>query len=85
VVGRTRRTQLFCFSFCFLRTKSVSLELLEDGTPKLPRDSIDDGLPKLYIHHNAFLKVLGAKLDVNTETISPILYDREGNIMDPNA
>jgi hypothetical protein len=64
---------------------SVSLELLEDGKPKSPRDSIDDGLPKLYIHHNAFLKVLGATLDVNTETISPILYDREGNIMDPNA
>jgi hypothetical protein len=64
---------------------SVSLEVLDDGTPKLPKDSIDDGLPKLYIHHNAFLKVLGATLDVNTETISPLLYDREGNAMDPNA
>jgi len=66
-------------------THRVSLELLEDGTPKPPKDSIDDGLPKLYVHHNAFLKVLGATLDVNTETISPILYDREGNVMDPNA
>ena len=61
------------------------MELLEDGTPKPPKDSVDDGLPKLYVHHNAFLKVLGATLDVNTETISPILYDREGNVMEPNA
>ena len=66
-------------------THSVSLEVVEDGTPKPPKDSVDDGLPKLYVHHNAFLKVLGATLDVNTETISPVLYDREGNAMDPNA
>lgn len=64
---------------------SVSLELLEDGTPKLPRDSIDDGLPKLYVHHNAFLKVLGATVDVDMENITPILYDKEGNTMDPNV
>lgn len=63
---------------------SVSLEVLEDGTPKSPRDAIDDGLPKLYVHHNAFMKVLGATVDVNMEDITPILYDREGNLMDPN-
>lgn len=45
---------------------------------------MDDGLPKLFIHHNAFLKVLGVTVDVDTEKISPILYDREGNIVDPN-
>lgn len=53
--------------------------------PKLPVDSRNDGLPKLYIHHHAFLKVLGATIDVDTETFAPILYDREGNRMDPNA
>ena len=53
--------------------------------PKSPVDSRNDGLPKLYIHHHAFLKVLGATIDVDTETIAPILYDREGNRMDPNA
>ena len=58
---------------------------MEDGTPKSPRDSAEDGLPKLYVHHNAFLKVLGATVDVNMENITPILYDKEGNVMDPNA
>lgn len=80
------------FSFGFVtkdqlseEDEGVSLEVLEDGSPKSPKDSMDDSLPKLYIHHNAFLKVLGAKLDVNTENITPVLYDREGNLMDPNA
>ena len=68
----------------------VSLELLEDGvTPKPPSESWDDNLPKLYIHHNAFMKVLGGTLDVdfNPETgdMTPKLFDREGNEMDPNA
>ncbi|KAL7448840.1 hypothetical protein ACHAWC_002370 [Mediolabrus comicus] len=70
--------------------EGVSLEVLEDGiTPKPPADSWNDGLPKLYIHHAAFMKVLGGKLDVkmNTETgdLIPLLFDREGNEMDPNA
>lgn len=65
--------------------EGVSLEVLGDSTPKPPAESENDGLPKLYVHHNAFLKVLGATVDVNTETIEPILYDREGNEMDPNA
>lgn len=80
------------FSFGFVtkdqispEDEGISLELLEDGTPKSPKDSMNDGLPKLYIHHNAFLKVLGATVDVNTESLSPVLYDREGNMMDPNA
>jgi hypothetical protein len=63
----------------------VSLELLEDGKPKSPEESMNDGLPKLYVHHNAFMKVLSATVDVNLESITPILYDREGNVMDPNA
>ena len=54
----------------------------EDGNPKSPQDSFDDGLPKLYVHHNAFMKVLGATVDVDTETITPILYDKEGFEMD---
>mmetsp|Transcript_15933 Transcript_15933/g.27163 ORF Transcript_15933/g.27163 Transcript_15933/m.27163 type:complete len:101 (+) Transcript_15933:29-331(+) len=70
--------------------KRVSLEVLEDGiTPKPPSESWNDNLPKLYIHHNAFMKVLGGTLDVdfNAETgdLTPKLFDREGNVMDPNA
>lgn len=68
----------------------VSLEVLEDGiTPKPPIESWNDNLPKLYIHHGAFMKVLGATLDVefNSETgeLKPKLFDREGYEMDPNA
>ena len=52
-----------------------------DGSPPNP----DSTEPQLYVHHNAFLKVLGATVDVNTQTVQPVLYDREGNHMDPNA
>jgi len=77
----------------FQQDEGVSLELVKEvdrggntiEVPKSPSDSQLDGLPKLYVHHNAFLKVLGATVDVETETVTPILYDREGNIMDPNA
>lgn len=73
--------------------EGVSLELVETTdaqghvvtAPKPPAESRADGLPKLYVHHNAFLKVLGATIDVDTESVTPILYDREGNRMDPNA
>jgi hypothetical protein len=64
----------------------VSLEVLEDGvTPKTYVESVNDGFPKLYVSGDAFLKVLGAEVDVDTKTLTPILRDREGNIMDPNA
>eukprot|EP00978_Attheya_sp_CCMP212_P019918 scaffold56562_cov53-Attheya_sp.AAC.1 len=71
----------------------VSLELIEDKygnlVPKLPADSLNDGLKKLYVHHNGFMKVLGATLDVEIDPESgmftPKLVDREGNDMDPNA
>eukprot|EP00986_Skeletonema_menzelii_P021411 scaffold34415_cov143-Skeletonema_menzelii.AAC.2 len=70
--------------------EGVSLEVLDDGvTPKPPAESWNDDLPKLYIDSGAFMKVLGGKLDVkvNPETgdIIPLLFDREGNEMDPNA
>ena len=71
-------------------TIRVSLEVLDDGvTPKPPAESWNDNLPKLYIDSGAFMKVLGGKLDVkiNSETgdLIPLLFDREGNEMDPNA
>lgn len=79
------------FSFDFVKTadldaddEGASLELTEDGKPKEPVDSMKDGLPKLYINHNAFMKVLGGKVDVDVETMKLNLYDREGNVMDPN-
>jgi len=70
--------------------EGVSLEVLEDGiTPKPPVESWDDGLPKLFIHQNAFMKVLGGKLDVdfNSETgdLTPKLFDRQGFELDPNV
>jgi hypothetical protein len=82
------------FSFRFInnitdelsdRDECVPLQLRDDGTPKSPQDALSDDEPKLYIHHNAFMKVLGATVDVDMETITPILYDKEGNKMDPNA
>lgn len=80
------------FSFSFVskdelheRDEGVSLEVDEDGTPKSPALALDDGLPKLYIHHNGFLKVLGAKVDVDTENITPVLYDKEGFELDANV
>ena len=72
----------------------VSLEVVQvvdksDGltrwVPKPPGDSLNDGLPKLYVSSNAFFKVLGATVDVDTETLTPILHDKEGNRIDPNA
>jgi len=67
----------------------VSLEILADGSPKPPSESWNDNLPKLYIHHGAFMKVLGGTLDVdlNVETgeFKPKLFDREGHELDPNA
>jgi hypothetical protein len=54
--------------------------------PKSPADSKDDGLPKLYVSGNAFLKVLGATVDVDPNgDLTPILFDKQGNRMDPNA
>ena len=80
------------FSFRFVQKEDdlsendecVPLQLNDDGTPKSPKDNLSDDEPKLYIHHNAFMKVLGAKVDVDTETMTPILYDKAGNKMDPN-
>lgn len=79
------------FSFRFVskdelhkRDEGVSLEVDEEGNPKSPGDALDDGLPKLYIHHNAFLKVLGATVDVDTKTLTPVLHDKEGFELDAN-
>jgi hypothetical protein len=80
------------FSFDFVKPgelgpddEGVSLEVMADGSPKPPAQSLNDGLPKLYVHHNAFMKTLGGKVDVDLDTLKLTMYDREGNIMDPNA
>lgn len=57
----------------------------EEEIPKPPEESINDGLPKLYIHQHAFLKVLGSTIDLDMKTFAPILFDKEGNELDPNA
>ena len=81
------------FSFRFVtaadvssKDEAVSLQLLQDGkTPKPPAEAATDGLPKLYVAADAFLKVLGATVDVDLHNFTPVLYDKEGNVMDPNA
>lgn len=76
------------------RDEPVSLEVIESNRdssgqeeemPKSPEDSYDDGLPKLYIHQHAFLKVLGCTIDIDEVNFTPVLFDREGNLLDPNA
>jgi len=89
------------FSFDFVMTgdlgkddEGVSLEVLEDGTPTPPIESMNDGKRKLYLHQSAILKVMGGTLDIamrddesgkGTKVITPIMHDREGNEMDPNV
>jgi hypothetical protein len=81
------------FSFEFVTAQDlgpndepVSLEVMDDEfTPKPYAEAWNDGLPKLYVNGHAFLKVLGSKVDVDLSTLTLILYDREGNVMDPNA
>eukprot|EP00980_Cylindrotheca_fusiformis_P009963 scaffold2201_cov119-Cylindrotheca_fusiformis.AAC.8 len=80
------------FSFDFItedelstNDEGVSLEVNDDGSPKSPEEALKDGRPKLYVNGDAFLKVLGATVDVDLDTATPVLYDREGNRMDPNA
>jgi hypothetical protein len=76
--------------FCSYRVNylcRVSLEVLEDGAPKPPSESDSDGLPKLYIHHTAFMKVLGGTMDIEIQkdgSFEPTFKDREGNELDPN-
>jgi hypothetical protein len=90
--GTGEPRMVFSFSFVtkedlagkFLDAEGVSLELDEKGNPKSPQDSLNDGLPKLYVDRNAFLKVLGATVDVDVDTMAPVLHDREGNKLDPN-
>merc|ERR1719491_1515462 len=65
------------------RDEGVSLEVLEDGSPKPPAESWDDNLPKLYVASDAFMKVLGGKVDVEfdatTGVLKPKLFNREGH------
>lgn len=69
----------------FFASARVSLEVDANGETVTPGEALEDGKPKLYINAGAFLKVLGATVDVDLESGTPILYDREGNHMDPNG
>lgn len=93
---QSKSTPRMVFAFTFVTAQDlgptdegVSLEVVKNEkgvtVPKAPADAQNDGLPKLYVSGDAFLKVLGAKVDVDTESVAPILYDKEGNLMDPNA
>jgi len=81
------------FQFNFVAKKDigdedepVSLELLDDGiTPKNYRDSLNDGLPKFYVHSDAIMKVLGTTVDINEKDgVTPLVIDRDGNVVDPD-
>ena len=58
----------------------------ESDDPNNPSDHSQEVKqpPTLYVSGNAFLKVLGAKVDLDNQFM-PVLYDKEGNKMDPNA
>ncbi len=63
------------------------MEVLEDGSPKPPKESDLDNMPKLYIHSTAFMKVLGGTMDIDIQkdgSFEPTFTDREGNHLDPN-
>jgi hypothetical protein len=89
LTGEPRMT----FTFNFIREKeitpqdfeTVSLEVMEDGSPMPPALSMMDDKPKLYIHKSAFMKVLGATLDVVMDEYQIVLYDRNGDFLDPNV
>jgi hypothetical protein len=79
------------YSFRFVTNDDVDPSL-DEAVPLWENEKDDDDdvakhkqNKSLYVHHNAFLKVLGATLDVDLTTVTPVLYDREGNVMDPNA
>jgi len=65
--------------------EGVSLDVDAEGKPIPPGEALEDGKPKLYVNGGAFLKVLGATVDIDLENVTLILYDREGNRMDPNS
>lgn len=78
------------FTFDFIKTnqlepydEAVSLHEREDreGDPDCVQKG---GNRKLYIHQHAFMKVLGATIDIGDDGFTPILFDKEGNVMDPN-
>jgi hypothetical protein len=86
------------FTFGFISLEDIQTDMGDEGVSlevvdydnngamalKSPLDAFEDGLPKLYIHHGAFLKVLGATLDIS-ESGDITLFDREGNRLDPNV
>jgi len=76
---------MLIYLILYIVSVRVSLEVDANGDPLTPVEALEDGKPKLYINAGAFLKVLGATVDVDLESVTPILYDREGNRMDPNA
>jgi hypothetical protein len=81
---------VFSFDYCTRdqitsEDEGVTLRVDKDSLPLSPAETWEDGERKLYISHDAFLKVLGSTVDVDVDTLQPILHDGEGNVMDPNA
>lgn len=59
----------------------------EEDKPKGKDEQIAKTIkPMLYIHHGAFMKVLGCTIDVNIlehGDFLPVLYDAQGNKLEP--
>lgn len=90
--GQSKQNLGMSFTFGFAREsdvgesdEGVTLEILPSGEPKSPADAQNDGLPKLYVSSDALLKVLGCTIDIDKDGISPLVFDAEGNKLDPNA
>ena len=64
--------------------EEVPLDLDSDTNQSGVEETESSTSPALFVSGSAFLKVLGATVDVDDRFL-PILYDKEGNRMDPNA
>ena len=79
---------VFSLQFCTpedLHPYDEAVALDSDTAADAAEEEADTEAKKFYVSQNAFLKVLGATVDVDLETMEPILLDKEGNRLDPNA
>eukprot|EP00588_Corethron_pennatum_P008013 CAMPEP_0194294984 /NCGR_PEP_ID=MMETSP0169-20130528/52311_1 /TAXON_ID=218684 /ORGANISM="Corethron pennatum, Strain L29A3" /LENGTH=168 /DNA_ID=CAMNT_0039044047 /DNA_START=27 /DNA_END=533 /DNA_ORIENTATION=- len=73
----------FVYSFDFISPEDVDAR----QPPKMEFVQLkDEGDRRLYVDDDSLMKVLGATVDVESEDgmLVPSLFDREGNLMDPN-
>ena len=68
---------------------NFDLELREEGGAGGEEEATglaqDDAGPTLYIHRGAVMKVLGATVRLDTQTCQPVLYAKEGHVLQPHT